>query len=74
MQYPLLKNLEMPVERLLYATDYPYTKRFDNKTYMDGYNAPKNSGVFSDADMDKILSGNSLSLFPRLAKLYAKHW
>lgn len=74
MQYPLLKNLEMPVDRLLYATDYPYTKRFDNKTYLDGYDAPKRSGVFSDKDMDKILYGNSLSLFPRLAKEYANHW
>jgi predicted TIM-barrel fold metal-dependent hydrolase len=74
MQYPLIKDLGIPVEHLLYATDYPYTKRFDNKTYLDGYNGPKNSGLFSDADMEKILNKNSLQLFPRLAKLYAKHW
>lgn len=70
MQYPLIKDLQIPVEHLLYATDYPYTKRFDNKTYLEGYEAPKNSGLFSAADMENILRENSLRLFPRLAKLY----
>lgn len=74
MQYPLIKDLQIPVEHLLYATDYPYTKRFDNETYLAGYDAPKASGVFTDADMDKILFQNSLTLFPRLAKLYAQFW
>lgn len=64
----------MPVEHLLYATDYPYTQRFDNTTYLEGYNAPKASGLFSDQDMEKILRLNSLGLFPRLAKLYEKFW
>lgn len=71
MQYPIMKNLGIPYQRLLYATDYPYTKRFDNVTYLDGYNAPKQSGVYDDTEMEGILRENSLGLFPRLAKLYA---
>jgi predicted TIM-barrel fold metal-dependent hydrolase len=74
MQYALIKDLGMPVEHLLYATDYPYTRRFDDTTYLEGYNAPKDSGLFSNEDMEKILRRNSLGLFPRLAKLYAEHW
>ena len=74
MQYHVIKDLGMPVEHLLYATDYPYTMRFDDTTYLEGYDAPKNSGLFSDQDMQKILRLNSLSLFPRLAKLYAAHF
>lgn len=74
MQYHVIKDLGMPVEHLLYATDYPYTRRFDDKTYLEGYEAPKNSGLFSDGDMEKILRLNSLGLFPRLAKLYAQQW
>lgn len=74
MQYPLIKDLNVPVEHLLYATDYPYTMRFDNDTYLAGYDAPKKSGVFSDDDMEKILHKNARQVFPRLAKLYAKYW
>lgn len=74
MQYPLIKDLSFPVEHLLYATDYPYTMRFDNETYLAGFDAPKKSGLFSDAEMEKILHGNSLKVFPRLAKLYARFW
>ncbi len=73
MQYPLIRDLQIPVEHLLYATDYPYTMRFDNETYLAGYDAPKQSGVFTDADMEKILFKNSLQVFPRLAKLYARY-
>ncbi|KAJ5626399.1 2-amino-3-carboxymuconate-6-semialdehyde decarboxylase [Penicillium lagena] len=71
MQYPIIKDLGIPSKRLLYATDYPYTKRDDNITYLDGYNAPKDSGLYNDAEMEGILRENSLELFPRLAKLYA---
>jgi predicted TIM-barrel fold metal-dependent hydrolase len=71
MQYPLIKDLGIPTSHLLYATDYPYTKRFDDVTYLEGYNAPKASELFSDNDMEDILRNNSLALFPRLAKLFA---
>jgi 6-methylsalicylate decarboxylase len=70
MQYPLIKDLGIPTSHLLYATDYPYTKRFDDITYLEGYNAPKESALFSDSDMEDILRNNSLALFPRLAKLF----
>lgn len=74
MQYPVIKDLGIPVEHLLYATDYPYTMRFDDKTYLEGYEAPKKSGLFTDADMEKIIRLNSLAVFPRLAKLFAEHF
>lgn len=71
-QYPLIKDLGIPTEHLLYATDYPYTKRNDNTTYLDGYDAPKKSGLFDDGEMEDIVRNNSLKLFPRLAKEYSK--
>jgi 6-methylsalicylate decarboxylase len=74
MQYPLIQDLGIPSERLLYATDYPYTMRFDNETYLAGYEAPMKSGVFSDGEMEGILFRNSLSVFPRLKKLYEEEW
>lgn len=74
MQYPLIKDLCIPVEHLLYATDYPYTMRFDNDTYLAGFDAPKKSGVFSDEEMNKILYRNSLAVFPRLKALYDQFW
>lgn len=67
MQYPVLKDLGIPTEHLLYATDYPYTKRTNNFTYLVGYDAPKASGVFNDAEMEDILYKNSLKVFPRIA-------
>ena len=70
MQYPLIKDLGIPTAHLLYATDYPYTKRFDDVTYLEGYNAPKDSALFSDSEMEDIVRNNSLTLFPRLAKLF----
>jgi predicted TIM-barrel fold metal-dependent hydrolase len=70
MQYPLIKDLGIPTSHLLYATDYPYTKRFDDVTYLEGYNAPKDSALFSDSEMEDIVRNNSLALFPRLAKLF----
>ena len=72
MQYPLLKDLEFPTEHLLYATDFPYTKRTDNATYLVGYDAPRASGLFNDEDMERILYKNSLKLFPRVAEEFAK--
>jgi predicted TIM-barrel fold metal-dependent hydrolase len=72
MQYHIIKDLGIPATHLLYATDYPYTKRFDNTTYLEGYEAPRKSGLFSDAEMEAILRENSLGLFPRLAKLYGE--
>jgi 6-methylsalicylate decarboxylase len=71
-QYTVVKDLGVPTEHLLYATDFPYTKRFDNKTYLEGYEAPLKSGLFSEGDMEDIVRNNSLRLFPRLAKEYAK--
>lgn len=71
MQYPIIKDLGIPTSHLLYATDYPYTKRFDDITYLEGYNAPKASALYTDSDMEDILRNNSLALFPRLAKLFA---
>ena len=72
MQYPIIKDLGIPTEHLLYATDYPYTKRFDDITYLEGYTAPRDSGLFTDSDMEDILRNNSLRVFPRLAKMYAR--
>ena len=72
MQYPVLKDLGIPTEHLLYATDYPYTKRTNNSTYLVGYDAPKNSGLFDDEDMENILYKNSLKVFPRIAEEFAK--
>jgi predicted TIM-barrel fold metal-dependent hydrolase len=72
MQYPVLKDLGIPTEHLLYATDYPYTKRTDNFTYLAGYEAPKKSGVFDDTEMEDILYRNSLKVFPRIAKEFER--
>ncbi|KPI34540.1 2-amino-3-carboxymuconate-6-semialdehyde decarboxylase [Cyphellophora attinorum] len=74
MQYALIKNLGMSTDQLLYATDFPYTKRYDNTTYLDGYDAPKESGLFDNKDMEKIVRLNALKLLPRLAKLYSEFW
>ncbi|MCJ1300686.1 hypothetical protein MMC08_003483 [Hypocenomyce scalaris] len=72
MQFPVVKDLGIPTEHLLYATDFPYTKRFDDITYLEGYTAPRDSGLFTDSDMEDILRNNSLRVFPRLAKMYAR--
>ena len=72
MQYPVIKDLGIPTEHLLYATDFPYTKRPDNFTYLAGYEAPKNSGLFDDEEMENILYRNSLKLFPRIDDEFAK--
>lgn len=72
-QYPLLKELGVPHERLLYATDFPYTRRGDSTScYLAGADAPRASGLFNDQEMEDIFRNNSLKLFPRLAKEYAK--
>lgn len=72
MQYPLIRDLGIPTEHLLYATDFPYTRRSDSTgCYQDGYDAPKKSGIFSERDMEGILRNNSLKVFPRLEKEYA---
>jgi len=39
---------------------------------LDGYDAPKKSGLFDDGEMEDIVRNNSLKLFPRLAKEYSK--
>ncbi len=72
MQYPVIKDLGIPTDHLLYATDFPYTKRPDNFTYLAGYDAPKKSGLFDDEEMENILYRNSLRLFPRIAEEFAK--
>lgn len=73
MQYPLIKDLGIPTSHLLYATDFPYTKRKDStNSYQMGYNAPRDSGLFDHAAMEDIVRNNSLKLFPRLAKEFDK--
>ncbi len=73
MQYPVLQDLGLPTEHLLYATDYPYTVRRDTTScYQVGYEAPKGSGLFDEKDMEGILRENALKLFPRLAKEFGK--
>ena len=70
-QYRVVREeLKLPSNHFLYATDYPYTKRPDNDTFADGYGGPKQSGLFSESEMEGILRNNSLGLFPRLAKEY----
>ena len=73
-QYWLVRGLGLPNDHIIYATDYPYTYRQDTESYLDGYNAPKESGVFSEEELDVgVLRENALKhLFPRLAKEYAK--
>lgn len=72
-QFPVLKDLGLPTERLLYATDWPYTERVDN-TGSDkvGYDEVKRSGLFDDDDMEDIVRNNSLKLFPRLRMEFEK--
>ena len=73
MQYPLLKELGIPTQHLLYATDFPYTVRSDStSSYKAGYDAPKNSGVFDEQALEDIVRNNALKLFPRLAAEYQK--
>lgn len=72
-QFHVLKDLGIPKERLLYATDWPYTERLDD-TGSDkaGYDETKRSGLFDDDDMEDIVRNNSLKLFPRLQKEFEK--
>ena len=71
-QYSVVKELGLPTEHLIYATDFPYTKRHDSAAYLDGYDGPKKSGLFNDAEMQDICRNNALKLFPRLQKEFAR--
>lgn len=73
-QYPLVHDMGLPKDHIIYATDYPYTYRQDTKSYLDGYNAPKNSQCYTAAELDHgIVRNNALTyLFPRLAAEYVK--
>lgn len=73
MQYPLIKDLGIPTDHLLYATDFPYTRRSDSTgCYQAGWDAPYNSGLFDNQAMEDIIRNNSLKVFPRLAKEFGK--
>lgn len=73
-QYDLVRNIGLPKDHIIYATDYPYTYRQDTKSYLDGYDAPKNSGVFTTEELDEgVVRENALKyLFPRLAREFDK--
>lgn len=73
MQYALIKDLGIPTDHLLYATDFPYTRRSDSTgCYQAGWDAPYKSGLFDDQAMENIARNNALHVFPRLAKEFAK--
>lgn len=73
MQYPLLKNLGIRTDHLLYATDFPYTARKDSTgCFQAGYDEPKKSGLFDDTAMEDIVRNNALKVFPRLAEEFEK--
>ena len=73
-QYQLVHDLGLPKDHFIYATDYPYTFREDVGTYLDGYDSPQKSGVFTQEELDSdVVRENALKyLFPRLSKEYAK--
>ena len=68
-QYDVVWALGMPTERLLYGTDFPYTKQHDTASYLDGYNGPKESGSFND---EKYLQENFVETFPSIAEKVCK--
>lgn len=73
MQYPLIKDLGVPTEHLLYATDFPYTVRKDSTgCFQAGYDEPKKSGLFDDAAMEDIVRNNALKVFPRISEEFKK--
>lgn len=53
--YILIKDLGILTSYLLYITDYPYTKRFNNIKYLEGYNTLKASELFSNNNIEDIL-------------------
>jgi hypothetical protein len=74
-QYRLMvEDLGIPRDHIVYATDYPYTFRPDTKLYLDGYEAPRSSGVFSTEELESgLVRENALRhLFPRLAGEFEK--
>lgn len=72
-QYRLVEDLGLPKDHIVYATDYPYTNRQDTKTFEDGFDAPRDSGVFTAEELENgVVRENALKhLFPRLAREYA---
>ena len=56
------------------ATNFPYTYRRDTGAYLDGYAAPKESGVLNPQELDiDMVKENALRYFcPRLTEEYAK--
>ncbi|KIN03502.1 hypothetical protein OIDMADRAFT_51462 [Oidiodendron maius Zn] len=69
-QYSLLPDIDLPKDHLIYATDYPYMYRRDTGTYLDGYAAPKESGVLTpqELDIDMVRENALRYLFPRLTE------
>ena len=73
IQWPVTLDNGFPVERILYASDYPYTAAVGDVAY-HGKTAPEESGQFTRYELDvKIARENALKgLFPRLAAEYKK--
>lgn len=71
-QFRLLTHIGVPKDHIIYATDYPYTYRDDTRTYVDAYEACRNSDVFTSDELDSgVIRQNALThLFPRLAREY----
>lgn len=73
MQYPLIRDLGIPTEHLLYATDFPYTARKDSTgCFQAGYDEPKKSGLFDGAAMADIVRNNALRVFSRISEEFQK--
>ncbi|CAZ84761.1 unnamed protein product [Tuber melanosporum] len=73
IQWPVTLDIGFPVERIIYASDYPYTAAVGEVAY-HGKTAPEESGQFTRHELDvKIARENALKgLFPRLAVEYKK--
>lgn len=71
-QYQLVHEIGLPKDHVIYATDYPYTNREDTQTHLHGYDGPKQSGQYTDEELNvNIVRENALKyLFPRLAGEY----
>jgi 6-methylsalicylate decarboxylase len=73
IQWPVTLANGFPVDRIIYASDYPYTAAVGDIAY-HGATAPEESGCFSKHDLEvKIARENALkNLFPRLAVEYKR--
>jgi predicted TIM-barrel fold metal-dependent hydrolase len=70
-QWSVTRSVGFPAERILYATDYPYTAAVGD-VVCHGATAPERSGVFTSRELDVMIAReNALKgLFPRLATEY----